>query len=143
MIFGISSISFATSTAQIDASVNLIKPVEIIASTSATIKSITTSTLGVVTFPEVELVTSGSPGTSVVLETKQIIELKDTNNNIVPLNVSFGTGSITTDGSNAKSIQIIEASGSVKNALTLTTNIASALNAGSYTGTATITAQYN
>lgn len=144
LILAISSISFGASTAQISASVNLITPIEIRTSADLTTKSITTSTLGLVQFPEIELVTFGSAGTSFILETNQIIELKDMKtNNIVPVNVSFKDGSVTTNGSIAQAIQIISSNGSTKNALTLSTNLSTTLSAGSYTGTATITAQYN
>lgn len=143
MMLTISTLSLAAKTAAVDASVNLIKTIEIEALATSTTKTITNTFTGLVEFPKIDLITKGNPGTAILLTTNQTVELTGSGGDKVPISATFDAGSVSTDGTNAKTIQIIDPNGSIANTLNLSTTLATTLAADIYTGTANITAAYN
>ena len=142
MLLIITAASNAATESNVNASVNLIKALEITATSGETQKVITNTQKGLIEFPEIELITKGNPGTSIVLSTPQKLEL-DKGGTKIPVDVSFKVGTVTTDGSDVKSIQVIEAGGNIVNKLAISTNLEAELTAGTYQGTALVTAEYN
>lgn len=142
-MFGLSMLSFSAKVAPVNASVNLIETIQIDVNSNTTAKTITDTYTGLVEFPQVDLLTKGKPGSSIELITMQNLELTGTLGDTVQLFVTFDAGTVTTDGTNAKTVQIIDSTGSIGNALKLSTNLSTSLTADVYTGTANITAAYN
>ena len=134
----------AITTAQVDVSANLIKAVEITPQSTTTQLMITNAKTGEFSFPDTALDITGGAGKAIVLKAPQTLTLKKTDGTETAVaNVTFGEGNITTDGLNTRAIQILPASGSIQNTLKISGDLASALVAGSYTGTVDIEATYN
>lgn len=134
----------AASTAQVDVSANLIKAVEITPQSTTTQLMITNTKTGEFSFPDTALDITGGVGKAIMLKAPQTLTLTAAEGNSSAVaNVTFGDGTITTDGSNTTAIQILPATGSIQNTLKISGNLASALSAGSYSGTVNIEATYN
>lgn len=146
-LLALSTTMFAHVNARVDVSANLIKAVEITSQTSVTQSMITNIKTGAFSLPDVALNITGTSGKSIELTAPQSLVLKKDGTDatkVANLNITFGgTGSITTDGTNAKAVHILPASGSVSDSLKLSGNLPAALEAGSYRGTIEISALYN
>lgn len=143
-MLALSATMFAATTARVDVSANLIKTVEITAQSSTTQLMLTNVQTGDFSFPDTALEITGGPGKAIMLKTPQTLTLTKTGGSeTTAANVTFGEGSITTNGTDARAIQILPASGSIQNTLKISGNLASALAEGSYRGTIDIEANYN
>ena len=100
-------------------------------------------------FPDTTLEITGNPGSSVKLMAPQsliftkLAGARSGGVRTATANVTFKDGSVTTDGTNAASVQILPASGNMQNALVIGGNLESALELGAYIGTVNIQANYN
>lgn len=144
-LLALSSTIFAATTANVDVSANLIRAVEITAQASTTNLSITNTQIGSYSFPETNLDITGAPGAAVKLVVPQTLLLTKTGDSTkkTTANVTFKSGAITTDGTTATAVHILTAEGSVQNALLVSGELATALDAGAYRGTLEIEANYN
>lgn len=139
-----STIFAAGATARVDVSANLIRAVEITPQSTTTQLTVTNTHTGEFKFPETTLDIVGSPGAAIALTVPQNLTLtKIGGTETTTANVTFGSGSVTTDGTNANSVQVLSAAGSVQNTLVISGNLASALEKGNYKGTIKIEANYN
>lgn len=145
-----STMLFAHTTTNVAVSANLIRTVEITPQSSTTQVTVTNAKTGTYSFPDTTLEITGNPGSSVKLMAPQSLTLTKSTTagagggvRTTTANVTFKDGSVTTDGTNAASVQILPASGNMHNALVIGGNLASALDSGTYSGTISIQANYN
>lgn len=144
-MLALSATMFAATTAQVEVSANLIKAVDITAQSTTTQLVLTNVHTGDFSFPDTTLEITGGAGNAIMLKAPQNLTLSKVGGNTsVITNVTFSDGVVTTDGTDAKAIQILPASGSIQNALKISGNLVSALTEGGmYTGTVKIEANYN
>lgn len=143
-MLALSATMFAATTAQVDVSANLIKAVDITAQSSTTQLMLTNVQTGDFNFPDTALEITGGAGKAIMLKAPQTLTLNQTGGTGKAIaNVTFGEGTITTNGTDAKAIQILPASGSTQNTLKISGNLGTTLAEGSYKGTIDIEANYN
>lgn len=157
-LLALSSTIFAAVTNNVDVTANLIRAVEITPQTSTAQASISTTHAGEYSFPETVLEITGNPGSSVTISAPQTLTLtkaattgvgagSGVRTTTVTATFDLGTGSagtVSTNDTNATATQILPTSGSAQASLVLKGNTTSAaLNAGTYSGTINIEANYN
>lgn len=159
-LLALSSTIFAAVTNNVDVTANLIRTVEISAQTSTAQHSISTTHTGEYSFPNTTLEITGNPGSTVVISAPQSLTLtkaavtgggegraSGVRTTTVTATFDLGTGSagtVSTNGTNATATQILPTSGSAQASLVLKGNTTSAaLDAGTYSGTINIQADYN
>lgn len=156
-LLALSSTIFAAVTNNVDVSANLIRAVEITPQSSTAQASISTTQTGEYSFPDIVLDIVGNPGSSVTITVPQSSTLTKaavtggaearagvrTTTVTATFDLGSGGGKVTTDGTNATAVQILSAGGSMQASLQLKGNLAAALDAGTYSGTINIQADYN
>lgn len=159
-LLALSSTIFAAVTNNVDVTANLIRTVEISTQTSTAQHSISTTHTGEYSFPNTTLEITGNPGSAVIISAPQSLTLtkaattgggevrsSGVRTTTVTATFNLGTGStgtVSTNGTNATATQILPTSGNAQASLVLKGNTTSAaLDAGTYSGTINIEANYN